>query len=293
MATNPTLFGNAKFLPVAFACILATCPAVAPGQSSVSSIAPAFTFTVATIKPSDPNRPTDQSSFGFNASGSFDARSLSLRQLIEFVFDMSYLDVDQRIVGGPRWLGSSKFDLSAKCDEETARAFGKMRPKEQLHAEQSMVQSLLADRFNLRMHHETRQLRVYALVPAEGGSKMEPAASPVLDELSGADGPPGNWKARGASMKALAGDISSLPEIGGKIVVDRTGLKGAFNFALRWTPDLAAGGTEPAPNIGAKPDAPAPSLLTALQEQLGLKLEWTRAPVDVIVIDSVGPPSAN
>jgi uncharacterized protein (TIGR03435 family) len=293
MITLPESGSKARLAPAAFLCLLAACPAIAPGQAAASSSTPAFTFTVATIKPSEPNRPTDKSSIGFTASGSFNARSLSLKQLIEFVLDMSYLDVDQRIAGGPKWLGSTKFDISAKCDEETARAFGKMCVKDQFHAEQSMVQALLADRFKLHMHHETRLLPVFALVLAHGGSKMQPSATPVLDEINGADGPPGNWKAEGVTMKAFAGDLSALPEFGGKIVVDKTGLKGAFTFGLRWTPDLAAGASAPASNNAPEPDPSTPSLLTALQEQLGLKLERSKEPVDVIVIDSAEPPSAN
>jgi uncharacterized protein (TIGR03435 family) len=292
MDRTPASRSKARLAAVAFACTLAACPAVAP-QAAVPSNPSPFSFVVATIKPSDPNRPKDNPSFGFNASGSFDAKSQSLKELIEFVFDMSYFDVDQRIVGGPSWLGSTKFDISAKCDEESSRAFGRMRLKDQFHAEQSMVQALLAERFNLHLHHETRQLRVYALVLARGGSRMQPSSGHVLDELDDANGPPGNWKAKDVTMKAFASDLSSLPEIGGKIVVDKTGLKGAFNFGLRWTPDLAAGAAAPAQDEGAEPDPTAPSLPTALQEQLGLKLEWTRAAVDVIVIDSAELPSAN
>jgi uncharacterized protein (TIGR03435 family) len=97
---------------------------------------------------------------------------MSLKQLIEFVQDFGYIDVDQRIVGGPKWLGSAKFDIEARCDEETAHAFGRMPVKQQIRAEQNMIQALLADRFKLRTHHEMRRLAVYALVQAKSGSKV-------------------------------------------------------------------------------------------------------------------------
>ena len=230
---------------------------------------------------------------GWNPGGSFSARSISLKELIEFTNDIGYLDVDQRIFGGPNWLGSARFDIAAECDEQTASEFGKTREKDQIRVEQSMVQQLLADRFKLRMHRETRQLPVYALVLAHGGSKMQPSVTPVIDELNDTNGPPGNWRADGVVMKALANDLSSLPEIGGRIVVDETGLKGGFNFALRWTPDPTMGVAPPNPDNGVKSDPSDPSLLTALQEQLGLKLESSKEPVDVIAIDSAEPPSPN
>jgi uncharacterized protein (TIGR03435 family) len=107
-------------------------------------------FIVATIKPPDPNRTEADGDIGFSLGGSFDAKSQSLKALIEFVQDFDYYNVEQRIVGGPKWLGSAKFDIQAKCDEETARAFGRMPPKQQIRAEQNMVQALLADRFKLR-----------------------------------------------------------------------------------------------------------------------------------------------
>ena len=256
-------------------------------------VASSSKFIVATIKPSDPNRAEADGSIGFTPFGSFDAKSQSLKQVIQFVYDISYYNVDQRIVGGPGWFNSAKFDIAAKCDEETARAFGKMPLKQQIHAEQSMVQALLVDRFKLRTHHETRRLPVYALVQAKSGSKMKPSGNSGEDELSDADGPPGNWKATGVNMKALANELSSLPEIGGKIVVDRTGLKGSFDFVLEWTPDPTMGAAPPGADDGLKSDSSAPSLLTALQEQLGLKLETTKAPVDVIAVDSANLPSPN
>jgi uncharacterized protein (TIGR03435 family) len=266
--------------------ILSTAPC---GSQEPASSSP--NFVVATIRPSDPDSANTEGNIGFSPDGSFKATSQSLKELIEFLNDISSYDVDQRLIGGPKWIGSAKFDITAKCDEATAGTFEKMRVNDQIHAEQAMVQTLLADRFRLRMHHETRQLPVYTLVLAHGGSKMR-SSTATTDELNDADGSPGNWKAKNVTMKAFAHQLASLPEIGGKIVVDTTGLNGSFDFALRWTPDMMDA-APPSYDHGLKSDAAPPSLRTALEEQLGLRLETTKAPVDVIVIDSVEQPSPN
>ncbi len=250
-------------------------------------------FIVATIKPSDPNRADERSSIGFSPEGSFDARSMSLKQLVEFVQDFGYVDVDQRIVGGPNWLGAAKFDIHAKCDEAAARAFTTMPAPQLIREEQDMIQALLADRFKLRTHHESRRLKVYALLQANSGLKMKPSAKAGEEELGGTDGPPGDWKADGVTMEQLASDLSSLPEIGGRIVTDKTGLEGRFDFTLKWAPDPTMGAMPPRPGSELQSGSSAPSLLTALSEQLGLKLEMTQEPVDVIVIDSAELPTPN
>jgi uncharacterized protein (TIGR03435 family) len=251
------------------------------------------TFIAATIKPSDPNRAEDDGSIGFSPGGSFEAKSQSLKELIEFVQDFGYYNVDQRIVGGPKWIVSAKFDIQAKCDEETARAFGKASLKQQVRAEQNMVQVLLADRFKLRTHHEMRRLAVYALVQEKRGLKIKPSAKGGEEDPGSAAGSPGNWVGDGVTMTELASDLSALPEIGGRIVTDKTGLKGRFDFTLKWTPDPTMGAMPPGADSGVKSDSSAPSLLTALQEQLGLKLEMAKEPVDVIVIDAAELPTPN
>lgn len=261
------------------------------GQSDLSSPSPAF--TAATIKHSDPNRVDGEGNVGFTPAAFFDANAQSLKQLIEFAYNWGYYNVDRRIVGGPKWLGTARFDIQAKCDEETARAFGKLSLKQQMREEQSMVLALLAERFRLRTHHETRLLPVFALVLARGGSRMKPSANADPEEPNEANGPAGNWKADGVTMQKLADQLSTLPEIGGRIVVDKTDLKGRFDFTLKWTPEPASGAAPAGFDIDEDRDSSALSLLTALEEQLGLKLESSKQPVDVLVIDSAELPSAN
>jgi uncharacterized protein (TIGR03435 family) len=263
------------------------------GAQALASSSP--TFIAATIKPSDPNRAEDDGSIGFSTGGSFQAKSQTLKELIESAQDFGYYDVDQRIVGGPKWIVSAKFDIEAKCDEETARAFsfGNIPSKEQIRVEQSMVRALLADRFKLRTHHEMRRLGVYALVREKSGLKMKPSARVGEDGPESAEGSPGNWKDNGVTMADLARDLSALPEVGGRIVIDKTELKGKFDFTLKWTPDPTMGSTPPGYDREGKSESSAPSLLTALQEQLGLKLDKTKEPVDVIVVDSAELPTPN
>jgi uncharacterized protein (TIGR03435 family) len=250
-------------------------------------------FTVASIKPSDPNQAEDNATIGFNPAGSFDAKSQSLKELIEFAYDIGYYDVDQRMMGGPKWLDSARFDIVAKCDERTARAFEKMGVKDQVRVEQSMVQALLAERFKLKTHLEKRSLPVFALAVEKGGLKMKPSTDTGTDERGDFDGDLGNWTAHGETMNEFASDLATLPEMGGKIIVDKTGLNGKFDFTLKWTPDTTMGAEPANSDNDLKPNTSAPSLLTALREQLGLRLEWTKEPVDVIVIDSAELPSPN
>jgi len=269
--------------------LLGTPVPVCSAQATASS---SPRFVVATIKPSDPNRTEAGGDIGFSpGGGSFDAKAESLKELIEFAENFGYYDVDQRIIGGPKWIGSSKFDVAAKCDEETARAFGKMSLKQQLHTEEEMVHAFLTDRFKLRTHHEMRRLTVLALVRVKGGPGIRTSKAGEEDP-GGAEGPPGNWEGHGVSMAVFAGNLSALPEVAGRIVVDKTGLTGGFDFKLKWTPEAMAD-VPPSFDGRTKSDSPAPSLFTALPEQLGLKLKLMREPVDVIVIDSAQPPTPN
>jgi uncharacterized protein (TIGR03435 family) len=287
-------------LPIAFrcaligacACIGLSTSAIAPAQNSAPSPAIAApSFEVAIIKPTDPER--TQSSIGFNQGGSFQARGITLRELIQLAYNLGYFAVDQRIVGGPKWIGTARFDIDAKPDDKTASEFTRIPIKKQLPTQQAMVRALLEDRFNLRLHHETRQLPVLILVPAHGGPKLTASSAAEPDDPFGPDGPPGNWKAEGVSMDELASNLSQLSDAGGRIVIDRTGLKGSFDFTLKWTPESPMDATPATNDNGLKPDLSAPSLLKALEEQLGLKLEASNESVDVLVIDSAELPSAN
>jgi uncharacterized protein (TIGR03435 family) len=154
-----------------------------------------------------------------------------------------------------------------------------------------MLQKLLADRFQLKIHHESRERPVYALVVDKNGPRMK-----ENNDLKSAPAPMIRFTGRGkatAQIVSMSYMVQFLTSQVGKLVVDQTGLKSSYDFTLEWTPDpgLVTGRVGP-------PDAPpppedGPSIFTALREQLGLRLESTKGPVDFIVIDHAERPSAN
>ena len=233
-------------------------------------------FEVATIKPSKP----DAQGRGFLVKGRhFSTINTSVSNLMAFSYNLH----PRQIVGGPPWLDSEKFDLEAQPD-------GEGQPSDRQW--KLMVQRLLADRCKLAFHHEQKDLSVYALAVAKNGAKLaksqgDPNGLPGLFFTG-----PGRLAVSNATMADFTGVMQGA--VLDKPVVDQTGLKGRFDFLLSWTMDdsqLANLGVKaPPPNKDV--DAP-PDLFTAIQEQVGLKFEPTKAPVDVLVIDHVEKPSAN
>ena len=231
----------------------------------------------------------------------FTATNVPLRELIRFAYDVQ----DVRLLGGPEWINSERFDITAKA-EQPFPAWGPSGAPMPLLL---MMRALLGDRFGLVTHQETRELSVFALVVARDDRKFGPEITPSkLDCESQAQarrgGPPpsspdqptcgmriapGRMVIGGTPMSQFAAVLSNFVQ---RIVLDRTQLPGTFDFRLSWTPDRIPQG--PAPP-GAPPlppvDPNGPSLFAALQEQLGLKLESTRAPLEVLVIDRVERPT--
>jgi uncharacterized protein (TIGR03435 family) len=209
-------------------------------------------------------------------ANAFTASNLNLKALIQYAYNLQTEDL---ISGLPGWANSTTFDIQAKIDEDLAAALNKL-PKEERAARRGiMMQTLLADRFQLKVHHETRDLPIYSLVIAKGGFKLNPADP--RGSMSYGDG---QLTTQGVPIKSLVFFLSSFLH---RKVVDNTGLTGNYDMSLRWSSDEVA-------NAQQDPSAPsAPSLFTALQEQLGLKLESTKGPVDTIVVDHVAHPSEN
>jgi uncharacterized protein (TIGR03435 family) len=167
-----------------------------------------------------------------------------------------------------------------------------------------MVQSLLASRFELALGHGTRVLPVYDLVVAKNAPKLVPTrvpppatTNPDLPEkpvLRGMKAGAGGIVAESAPVSQLVDALNSQPELGGRSVVDKTGLTGAYDFSLRWTPQQTLGSISSETEVIASlAGSSGPSLFVALQEQLGLKLESARGPVDILVIDHIRKPSGN
>ena len=234
-----------------------------------------FRFEVATIKPS-PYSPS--SNFNFSPD-SVAMQNMSLHDIMVFAY---HLTSDRQLIGGPKWVSSAKFDIDAKADPAVAGKLDAMAPDERMNVLRSMIQKLLAERFQLRVHHEKRAISVLALTVVKSGSKLQPSNIAVDQGPSLHNSGHGRMTAKDVPMALLTRQLSAKPEIGGRTVVDETGLTGKYDFTLNWTPEResAAG-------------AAGPSLFTALEEQLGLKLESTKAPVDVVVIDRAEMPSPN
>lgn len=203
------------------------------------------------------------------------------RELIAAAYGVGRGEFRRLIVGGPAWLDTERFDLDAKAD--------RLRPQAEL---QEMLQALLADRFRLRLHRETREVDGYALVVAARGSTLTATTSLAGSIVSGV----GTMRTEGAAVDRLA---LALENRLGKKVVNATGLTGVYAFSLQWTPE-----DDELPLIpGAPPDLVArlkrgitpngPSIFTALDEQLGLRLEPRKVPLPFLVIDAIERPSAN
>jgi bla regulator protein blaR1 len=260
----------------------------------------AVSFEVASVKP---NKSGDQRvMMSTPPTGRVTATNIPVRLLLQQAYSVQPF----QIVGGPSWMASDRFDITAKAPEGVTPA--QLRP---------MMRNLLADRFKLIAHTETREMPIYHLVVARAdgrlGANLKPSSIDCAAMMSGRRGGPppappqpgepiqcgfmvgpGGMNAGGMPLVELARSLSGFVN---RIVVDKTGLKGEYDFQLTYTPEGRGGlpGLPPIPGpIGA--DAPAadpnrPSLFTALQEQLGLKLESQKGPVDVLVIDRLEQPS--
>ncbi|MGO8817156.1 MAG: TIGR03435 family protein [Terriglobia bacterium] len=279
------------------------------GQSPTPAAAPATSFEVASIKP---NHSGDMRIGIMFQPGRFTTTGATAKQLIALAYDVR----DFQVTGGPSWIGSDKFDIDAKEPDGFSDELAKLPPDQRRGKMGLLIQSLLADRFGLKVSHATKDLPVYALVVAKGGPKLQAAKADDTNP-NGMKGPDGHPLRHGNFMRLGLGELEgqSVPvtflaqELArqlGRNVLDQTGLKGSYDFTLKWAPDPSSmammqgppgggppPGAGPAPDSGSPPDASGPSIFTAVQEQLGLKLESTKGPVDILIIDHVQQPSEN
>ena len=225
-------------------------------------------FDVATVKPADPN----SSRRGFMSDGH---RIFCENETVDDIVSFAYGVHARQIVEGPGWLSADKFDVDGVPDLVGVPNLKQM---------EAMYRDLLASRFNLTLHHETREIAVYGLQVGKGGPKL---AKSLGDPNGLPDQTFAQWNSQLIDLRETNATLAEFAQNMGivldKPMVDQTGLTGRFDFTLRWTPDTAR---------ADEPNA-EPGLFTAIQEQLGLKLEATKAPVDVLVIDHVDKPSGN
>ena len=223
-----------------------------------------------TVKPTDPNDPVSH----INISGRHAMiEGQSVRAMLKFAYGVQNV----QIVDAPEWMKTERWDVTGVPD---------VAGKPSLPQFQSMMRKLLEQRFSLKVHRQQREMPVFALTLAKGGPKLEKSA---LDPNGG----PGNNGNGAGGIETHRYTNTAMPDLAlmlmiytDRPIVDQTGLQGRFDFSLRWTKD------ETATVAATTADAP-PGLFTAIQEQLGLKLEPAKAPAEVLVIDKVERPEAN
>jgi uncharacterized protein (TIGR03435 family) len=194
--------------------------------------------------------------------------ALTLRDLITEAYAVRY----EQLTGGPGWIGDDHYDLMAKSEGDGALTRAESR---------EMLQALLAERFHLQVHRETQEVPMYALVVGKGGPKLKSSAPDATGGYSVRSTDRGvRMEAARSTMENLSRQLSGNS---GRPVVDKTGLSGLYAFTLDWWP---MNRTQP-------PDIDAPSMFDALEEQLGLKLEPFRGPLEKLVIDRAERPAGN
>jgi len=225
-------------------------------------------FEVVSVKPTQPGSRGGPGPFVNTETG-----RLSARGTLAFFIEYAYAVNGSYVEGGPGWIRSDRFDIDAR-QPANAQSFATMT---------AMMRTALADRFRLGVHRETRQVPVLLLTVARRGPKLTRSASADEPETRGR---PGELIATKISMAGLASQLSRSV---GRMVQDRTGLNGFYNITLRATNDVQG-----PDRLGRTPiDPDAPSIGTALEEQLGLKLESGRGPVEFLVIDRAEHPTAD
>jgi uncharacterized protein (TIGR03435 family) len=235
----------------------------------------AQSFEVATIKPTEPDWTGGR--YMTMKGAQFAAKNYEPRVLLGAAYNLP----PSAISGGPAWLDSEHYDILAKTPGERKPA-----PDEQM----GMLRQLFLERFQLTFHREPKEFSIYAITVAKGGSKLrEPTATPdgpqpLIFTLS----PEGaRLPARNATVAELAAVMQRT--LFNRPVVDRTGLTGRYDFDLEWAPDETQFGGA----LRGNPESTRPDLFAAIQQQLGLRLESTKGPIEAMVIDKIERPSAN
>jgi uncharacterized protein (TIGR03435 family) len=278
--------------------------AQSPGQNAPGQNAelPDSVFEVVSIKQN--KNASGMSSIGLRGER-FLATGMTLHELIQESFAVE----EDQLSGEPRWLKSESYDIEAKIDHSVAEHLHQLSSDQRVVECDRMLRTLLADRFKLAFRWETKKLPVYALIVVRKGPQIKKAKPgdtypDGIKDLNGR-GHGDVMSMRRGSLVGQGISIASLVEMLsqqqlGRLVIDKTGLTGKYDFTLQWTPNtnqrprlkalddgqLPAGSAPPTENSG-------PSLFTAIQEQLGLKLQPEKDPVPLLVIDHIERPTEN
>jgi uncharacterized protein (TIGR03435 family) len=263
-------------VPIVFGLLHATqARAGSPAQNAATI---ASTFSDVSIKSNTSTGNAMHKMLG--GSDGYTMENVTLRMLIGDVYGVQ----DDRISGAPEWLNFERYDIHTKIDKSVADELQKLSPEQRKLARERMLQALLAEHFKLTLHRETKDILVYVLSIDDNGPKLQltKPGDTYPNGIKGLDGLPAGPHRVGGQRGQLT--VQALPmatvasvlsrELGGRTILDRTGLKGEYDFTLRWTPDEDQA-----------------VILTAIEEQLGLKLETQKVPMEVLVIDHAERPS--
>jgi uncharacterized protein (TIGR03435 family) len=244
---------------------------LALSRAFAQSTAPSPTFEVASVKP---NSSGDNGSRTNSNKGEMTVTNATLKSIIQSAYD-----VRNYSFSGPDWLSSVRFDISAKFPPEDS---AQVSPEQRRLTRRLMMQNLLAERFKLEAHRETKMLPGYALVVAKKGARLKPSEKPDGTSISTNNGLMDGY---GMSMASLANMLSNSLQ---GPVADMTGIEGRYDIKLEWSTEEGGGGGVGggASADGKSPDT-RPSIFTALQETLGLRLESRKVPVEILVVDHV------
>jgi uncharacterized protein (TIGR03435 family) len=297
MALLSRLAAAAAFVVWATALSVSRPHAQAPAQAPDPNAT--YVYEAASVKP---HKSGEQgSSIRRVPGGRLQATNMPLRALITFAYQVQGF----QLVDDPAWIRNETFDIVAKMEGDPPPVPPGQGPDPHMVA----MRTLLADRFNLAIHRETREMDIYALILARSDGKLGPALKPTTQDCAaktatarggpppgplpgpnspvvcGIRGLPGRLIAGAMPMTLLASNLSGQVQ---RVVIDRTGLSGAWDFELTFAPERPI---NPPPGVEFPPADPnAPSLFTAMQEQLGLRLQSTSGPVDVLVVDRIERP---
>jgi uncharacterized protein (TIGR03435 family) len=282
MNRNPHRLNLGRGLLLAAAGFAAVIVPVSVGAFRISPVraqqpAGGLEFDAVSVKPSDPNS-RQGTVVAVTPGGTLHVVNATLKDLIETAYDVRTLQVE----GGPKWADSARYDVNASPG---SRPPGAAAPSPGWTNVRLKVQGLLKDRFQLQLHRETKTGPIYSLAIAKGGIKSKVLVV-TKNPHRGINAGPGTMLGEAASMTDLT---TRLSRILGRPVVNNTGLGDNYDFKVEWTPDAAPS----APDGQPMETALGPSLFAALQQQLGLRLEATKGPVDILVIDHVERPSEN